>query len=131
MAHIASSTGPTLYGIPHCDTVKRARTWLAEQGVACTFHDFAKAGVPDDHLQAWVAACGWEALLNRKGTTWRKLDEASRAAVLDATSACAVMRAHPSCIKRPVVEWADGRITVGFDVAAWQKAGSQARVNAW
>lgn len=109
----------TLYGIPHCDTVKRARAWMAEQGVAHTFHDFAKAGVPAPRLQAWVDACGWEVLLNRKGTTWRKLDDAARAAVVDAASAMAVMRAHASCIKRPVVDWADGSITVGFDAAAW------------
>jgi arsenate reductase (glutaredoxin) len=108
-----------LHGIPHCDTVKRARAWMAEHGVACTFHDFAKAGVPAQRLQAWVEACGWEALLNRKGTTWRKLDEATRAAVVDAASAQAVMLAHPSCIKRPVVDWAGGRISVGFDEAAW------------
>lgn len=109
----------TLHGIPNCDTVKRARAWMAEQGVACTFHDFAKAGVPADRLQAWVQACGWEALLNRKGTTWRKLDDTRRAAVVDAASAMAVMRAHPSCIKRPVVDWADGASTVGFDAADW------------
>ena len=115
----AVTSTTTLHGIPNCDTVKRARAWMVEQGVACTFHDFAKAGVPADRLQAWVQACGWETLLNRKGTTWRKLDEASRAAVVDAASAMAVMRAHPSCIKRPVVDWADGAITVGFDAADW------------
>jgi arsenate reductase (glutaredoxin) len=109
----------TLHGIPNCDTVKRARAWLAEHGVAHAFHDFAKAGVPADRLPAWVQACGWEALLNRKGTTWRKLDDAGRAAVVDAESAMALMRAHPSCIKRPVVDWADGSTTVGFDAAGW------------
>jgi len=109
----------TLHGIANCDTVKRARAWMAEHGVAYTFHDFAKAGVPADRLGAWVDACGWEALLNRKGTTWRKLEEASRDAVVDAASASALMRAHPSCIKRPVVDWADGDITVGFDPADW------------
>lgn len=112
---------PTLHGIPNCDTVKRARAWMAQHGVAYTFHDFAKAGVPSDRLQAWVSACGWETLLNRKGTTWRKLDEASQAAVVDAASASALMLAHPSIIKRPVVDWADGRITVGFDPVAWLK----------
>ena len=110
---------PVLHGIPNCDTVKRARAWLAEHGVAHTFHDFARDGVPAERLPAWVQACGWEALLNRKGTTWRKLDESTRDSVVDAAAACAVMRAHPSCIKRPVVEWADGSITVGFDAAAW------------
>jgi len=108
----------TLYGIPNCDTVKRARAWLAEHGLEAAFHDFKKAGVPADRLEAWIGAVGWEALLNRKGTTWRKLDEATRAGVMDAASAAALMRAQPSVIKRPVVEW--GRaITVGFDPAAW------------
>ncbi len=108
-----------LYGIPNCDTVKKARAWLAAQGQACDFHDFKKAGVPEDRLQAWLAAVGWETLLNRKGTAWRALDEATRAAVVDAASATAVMRQSPSVIKRPVVEWADGRITVGFDPQRW------------
>jgi Spx/MgsR family transcriptional regulator len=119
MARTALTSETTLHGIAHCDTVKRARAWLAGQGVACTFHDFAKAGVPAARLAAWVDACGWEALLNRKGTTWRKLDEATRSGVVGAATAMAVMRAHPSCIKRPVVEWAGGRITVGFDLAVW------------
>ncbi|MFL6676875.1 MAG: ArsC family reductase [Burkholderiaceae bacterium] len=109
----------TLYGIPNCDTVKRARDWLATRGVAHEFHDFKKAGVPTDRLQAWVDAAGWERVLNRKGTTWRKLDPAQQASVVDATSAQALMRAQASVIKRPVVEWADGRITIGFDESDW------------
>lgn len=109
----------TLYGIPNCDTVKRARDWLATRGVAYEFHDFKKAGVPADRLAAWVALAGWERLLNRKGSTWRKLDAARQAAVVDAASAEALMRDQASVIKRPVVEWADGRITVGFDVGEW------------
>jgi Spx/MgsR family transcriptional regulator len=108
-----------LYGIPNCDTVKRARAWLAEHGHAAVFHDFKKAGVPSDRLDAWLAAVGWELLLNRKGTMWRKLDEADRVAVTDAPSARALMLAQPSVIKRPVVEWDDGRITVGFNEATW------------
>ena len=71
----------TLYGIPNCDTVKRARDWLATHGVAYDFHDFKKSGVPADRLAAWVAAAGWERVLNRKGTTWRKLPEPQQAAV--------------------------------------------------
>ena len=110
----------TLYGIPNCDTVKRARDWLATHGVAHDFHDFKKAGVPADRLQAWVDAAGWERVLNRKGTTWRKLDPALQASVVDATSAQALMREQASVIKRPVVEWADGRITVGFDADDWE-----------
>jgi Spx/MgsR family transcriptional regulator len=111
-----------LYGIPNCDTVKRARAWLAEHGHDAAFHDFKKAGVPPDRLDAWLAAAGWERLLNRKGTMWRKLDEAQRVAVVDAASARALMLQQPSVIKRPVVEWDDGRITVGFDAAGWAAA---------
>ena len=104
-----------LYGIPNCDTVKRARAWLAGQGVDVVFHDFRKADVPEAGLAAWIEAVGWERLLNRKGNTWRALDDAQRAAVADAASASALMRASPSVIKRPVVVWVDGGITVGFD----------------
>ena len=105
----------TLYGIPNCDTVKRARAWLAGQGADAAFHDFKKAGVPVDRIDGWIAAVGWERLLNRQGTTWRKLDDATKAAVVDAASARALMLAQPSVIKRPVVAWPDGAITVGFD----------------
>jgi len=109
-----------IYGIANCDTVKRARAWLVAQGILHQFHDFARAGVPLARLDVWLTACGWEALLNRKGTTWRKLDEAVSAAVQDAGSARQVMLSNPSIIKRPVVDWADGRITVGFDAAGWR-----------
>ena len=108
-----------VYGIPHCDTVKKARAWLTEHGVEHRFHDFKKMGVPEAELDRWLAAAGWETVINRKGTTWRQLDEAVRAGVTDAASARAVAMANPSVIKRPVVQWADG-ITVGFDPAAWQ-----------
>jgi Spx/MgsR family transcriptional regulator len=112
-----------LYGIPNCDTVKRARAWLNDQGLAHAFHDFKKAGVPAERLDAWIAAAGWERVLNRKGNTWRALEESQRAAVTDAATARALMLAQPSVIKRPVVEWDDGRITVGFDAATWAGAG--------
>ncbi|MBT9553882.1 MAG: ArsC family reductase [Hydrogenophaga sp.] len=111
----------TLYGIPNCDTVKKARTWLAEHGVTHTFHDFKKHGVPEPDLSRWLAAAGWETLVNRKGTTWRGLDEATRSAVVDNASARTLLLAHASVIKRPVVVWADGAITVGFDAADWQR----------
>jgi len=111
-----------VYGIPNCDTVKRARAWLTEQGRDFSFHDFKKAGVPEARLDAWIAALGWEPLVNRQGTTWRKLDETVRAGVVDAASARALMLAQASVIKRPVVEWDDGRITVGFDAARWAGA---------
>ena len=107
-----------LYGIPNCDTVKKARAWLAEHGQDYSFHDFKKQGVPPELLARWVRAAGWEKLLNRKGTTWRQLDGATQAAVVDAASAEALMRASPSVIKRPVVDWGLD-ITVGFDAADW------------
>ena len=103
-----------LYGIPNCDTVKKARAWLTEHGVAHEFHDFKKAGVPPQRMKAWIDAVGWEKLLNRAGTTWRKLDPDTQAAAVDADSASQLMQEQVSVIKRPVVEWADGRITVGF-----------------
>lgn len=109
----------TLYGIPNCDTVKKARTWLTEHGIAHAFHDFKKQGVPEAALDRWLAATGHEKLVNRKGTTWRGLDEATRTAVVDNASARALLLQHASVIKRPVVEWADGSVTVGFDAAGW------------
>jgi Spx/MgsR family transcriptional regulator len=119
---LPKTTTTTLYGIPNCDTVKRARAWLAEQGTAYTFHDFKKAGVPEDRLDAWLRSAGWQTLVNRSGTTWRKLPDDERAAVTDSASARALMLRQASVIKRPVVEWADGRITVGFDPARWSAA---------
>ncbi len=104
----------TLYGIPNCDTVKRARAWWAEQGHNVPFHDFKKQGVPVDALQQWLQAAGWQALVNRQGSTWRQLPAAEQAAVVDAASAQALLRAQPSIIKRPVVQWSDGAVTVGL-----------------
>jgi Spx/MgsR family transcriptional regulator len=104
----------TLYGIPNCDTVKKARLWLTEHGVDYVFHDFKKQGVPLDHVQRWANTLGWEPLVNRKGPTWRKLGPALQASVVDASSAMAVMQEYSSVIKRPVIEWADGALTVGF-----------------
>ena len=117
----ASPTLLRLYGIPNCDTVKKARAWLQQQACDVEFHDFKKAGVPVDRLDAWIGAVGWERLLNRSGTTWRKLDEPVRAAVIGAASAKRLMLAQSSVIKRPVVEWADGAISVGFDADAWSR----------
>jgi len=114
----------TVYGIPNCDTVKRARAWLADHGVAHAFHDFRKQGLPAPRAAAWLAACGADEIVNRRGTTWRGLDEATRASLGEpATPAAtlAALAAHPSVIRRPVVEWADGSVTVGFDAAAWAR----------
>ncbi|MGY2732621.1 ArsC family reductase [Sphingomonas sp. UYP23] len=92
----------TLYGIPNCDTVKKARVWLSDHGVAYDFHDYKKAGVPDAALRDWVDRLGWEAVLNRAGTTFRKLPDADKAD-LDAEKAIALMLGNPSAIKRPVL----------------------------
>ena len=103
-----------LYGIPNCDTVKKARDWLTAQGVDYGFHDFKKQGVPADLLPIWLAAVGRDSLINRKGPTWRKLGPEVHASVVDDASAMAVMLATSSVIKRPGGAWPDGRVTVGF-----------------
>ena len=115
-------TSITVYGIRNCDTVKRARQWLQAHGRPHRFHDFKLDGVPSDLLDHWLQRLGWEVLLNRSGTTWRRLDEPTRAAVLDAGTARALMLAHPSVIKRPVVQWQDAQglhVTVGFVPEQW------------
>lgn len=112
----------TLYGIANCDTVKKSRAWLDAHERPYAFHDFKKQGLAPALLDHWIARVGWEKLLNRKGTTWRRLDATAQAAVQDAASARALMLAQPSIIKRPVVQWGDGAattVTVGFDAAAW------------
>ncbi|BDI05770.1 ArsC family reductase [Sphaerotilus microaerophilus] len=108
-----------VHGIPNCNTVKKARAWLEERGLAYTFHDFKKQGVPEAALDGWIAALGWEKLVNRKGTTWRQLDEATRDGVVDTASARALMLDKASVIKRPVVQWVGGMVTVGFDPDDW------------
>ena len=116
----------TLYGIPNCDTVKAARAWLAAQQIPHVFHDYKKLGVPPDRLARWAEALGWERLLNRQGTTWRRLDPRRQAAVVDGAAAMALMVEEPSLVRRPVVEWADGGISVGFTADDWQaRAGRQ------
>ena len=108
----------TIYGIPNCDTVKKARAWFTTHGIDTVFHDFKKQGVPPDRLDPWCRSPGWEPLLNRKGMTWRKLDPATQDSIQDVAAAKALMVAQPSVIKRPVVDWGDS-ITVGFDADAW------------
>ncbi len=116
----------TVYGIANCDTVKRARAWLAERGHEARFHDFKKQGVPAGLLPVWLAAFGRDRLVNRAGTTWRKLDDAARAAVVDDAAAVALMQAQPSVIKRPLVQWPDGRWTLGFSADEFEKSASLA-----
>jgi arsenate reductase len=108
----ASPMSATMFGIRNCDSVKKARAWLDAQGVPYAFHDYKGAGVPRENLQRWCDRVGWETLLNRSGTTFRKLPESDRAG-LDAKTAVALMLAQPSLIKRPVVE-AGPDLLVGF-----------------
>lgn len=109
----------TLYGIANCDSVKKSRAWLDAHAVTYQFHDFKKQGVPTEALGSWIAALGWEALVNKKGSTWRKLDALAQAAVVDAASATALMLRESSVIKRPVLV-SGSKITVGYCPEAWQ-----------
>lgn len=106
-----------LYGIPNCDTVKKARAYLAAAGVAHDFHDYKKAGVPAKALARWVDRWGWEAVLNRAGTTFKALPEADKAG-LDASKAIALMLGNPSMIKRPIVE-GENVALIGFKADQW------------
>jgi Spx/MgsR family transcriptional regulator len=109
-----------VYGIPNCDTVKKARTWLDGAGLEYAFHDYKKLGADPARLAQWADALGWEVLLNRRGTTFRALPEADKAD-LDRAKALALMAQHPSLIKRPVVEH-DGGLLAGFAESAWRAA---------
>jgi Spx/MgsR family transcriptional regulator len=102
----------TLYGIPACDTVKKARTWLDTNGIPYTFHNYKTAGVDTALLRGWIDQLGWEAVLNRAGTTFRKLPDADKTD-LDADRALAIMLANPSAIKRPILV-KDGLLLAGF-----------------
>jgi arsenate reductase len=110
----------TLYGIRNCDTMKKAWSWLDAQGVAYDFHDYKKAGIDRARLEGWVKELGWETLLNKAGTTFRKLPEADRQD-LDAEKAIALMLAQPSLIKRPVLDLGSRRL-VGFKPEAYAQA---------
>jgi len=112
----------TVYGIPNCDSVKKARDWLAARQVAYVFHDFKKQGVSVELLAHWTATAGWERVLNRQGQTWRKLDAAAQDGAVDAASACALMQLHTSLVKRPVIHWGGAALTVGWQPDAFEAA---------
>lgn len=109
-----------LHGIPNCDTVKRARDWLTQRGIEFAFHDYKKAGVDRAALERWVVDHGWEVVLNRAGTTFKKLPDADKAD-LDASKAIDLMLAQPSMIKRPILDLGDRRI-VGFKPEIYEAA---------
>ncbi|MGB3722118.1 MAG: arsenate reductase [Pacificimonas sp.] len=111
----------TLYGIPNCDTVKTARKWLDAAGTDYGFHDYKKAGANAARLSGWADRVGWEVLLNKRGTTWRKLSDADKADI-DQGKAVRLMADNASLIKRPIVEHGDA-LLVGFDEAEWAAAG--------
>jgi arsenate reductase len=109
----------TIYGIPNCDTMKKARKWLESHGIAYEFHDYKKLGVPESKLRNWVKHAGWETVLNKRGTTWRKLDEKTKNNI-DQESAIKVMLDNPSIIKRPVLE--SGKVLIiGFKESEYQR----------
>jgi arsenate reductase len=108
-----------LYGISNCNTVKKARDWLAQRDIEVPFHDFRKHGVPEALLKSWLRQVGWERLVNRQGTTWRQLADEAKAAVNSEEAAIRLMLERPSVIRRPILE-KDGVIHLGFDAAAWR-----------
>ena len=110
----------TMYGIKNCDTIKKARAWLEARGTGYEFHDYKVAGIDGVRLRAWAGELGWERLLNRAGTTFRKLPDAAKVG-LDEDKAIALMQAHPSLIKRPLLDLGDRRL-LGFDPAGWRAA---------
>ncbi|MBN9020645.1 MAG: ArsC family reductase [Rhizobiales bacterium] len=111
----------TIYGIKNCETMKKARAWLEAHGVAYAFHDYKTMGIDRARLEGWAKAVGWETLLNKAGTTFRKLPDTDKAGI-DEAKAMKLMLAQPSMIKRPVLE-TDGRILVGFKPETYAAAG--------
>ena len=110
-----------IYGIKQCDSMKKAFAWLEQHQLAYTFHDYKKAGIDAETLAGWCAQLGWEALLNRRGTTWRQLSPEQQS-IADTSDAIALMQAHTSVIKRPVLLTPGGQLLVGFDAAQYQSA---------
>jgi len=111
----------TIYGIKNCDTMKKARAWLDQHGIDYAFHDYKTAGIHREHLEAWAKKVGWETLLNRAGTTFRKLPDKDKD-VKTAAKAIALMLDQPSMIKRPVLDLGDGKLLVGFKPEAYKDA---------
>lgn len=108
-----------LYGIPNCDTVKKARTWLNEHEVQYDFHDFKKHGVSEALLAGWLKQIGWQRLLKKTGPTWSKLPAEVKASIKDDASALAILYAHPNVIKRPVLE-RDGKVlATGYNLSEY------------
>ena len=108
----------TVFGIKNCDTIKKARNWLTDQGIEYQFHDFRANGIDRDRIETWIQQAGWETVLNRRGTTWRKLDAAIQDTV-NSDNVAALLAEHPAMIKRPVLD-IDGDISIGFKPDLYQ-----------
>ena len=108
-----------MYGIPNCDTIKKARKWLQQHEVEYRFHDYKKLGIDEDQLKNWIETMGWEQLINKRGTSWRKLDENTRSGMND-QAAIRVMQKNPSIIKRPLLQVRD-QFIIGFDEAEYRQ----------
>ena len=108
----------TVFGIKNCDTIKKARSWLTDQGIEYQFHDFRANGIDRDRIETWIQQAGWETVLNRRGTTWRKLDAAIQDTV-NRDNVAALLAEHPAMIKRPVLD-IDGDISIGFKPDLYQ-----------
>jgi arsenate reductase (glutaredoxin) len=110
-----------VYGIKNCNTVKTALDWLKKHKIEFEFHDYKAKGITDAKLKEWIKQVGWESLVNKKGTTWRQLDDATKARVTNQTSAMALMKEKTSVIKRPLLE-RDGKVVaLGFDEATYKE----------
>ena len=108
----------TLFGIKNCDTIKKARSWLTDQGIEYQFHDFRADGIDQDQIENWLQQADWQIVLNRRGTTWRKLDSNVQNST-DRDNVAALLTEHPAMIKRPILD-IDGEITVGFKPDLYQ-----------
>ena len=114
-----STQVPVMYGIANCDTIKKARQWLSQNNIEYQFHDYKKLGTDARQLQSWLSEFGWETIINKRGTSWRKLDEATRSEIDDA-KAIQLMQDNPSIIKRPILDTGKQRV-VGFNEAEYQQ----------
>lgn len=111
----------TLYGIPNCNSVKKARTWLEEHDIEYYFHDYKKEGITKSKLTQWCRQVGWQSLINQNGTTWRGLEDAVKASVTNQSGAVALMAEHASVIKRPVIELDEKIVVIRFDEAKYEQ----------
>ncbi len=114
-----SESLPVMYGIPNCDTIKKARNWLTSHNIEYQFHDYKKQGTDENQLKNWLQELGWEQLINKRGTSWRKLDKKTKAG-MDIQLALQIMLANPSIIKRPLLVLSDQKI-LGFNEHTYQQ----------